>query len=419
MKKNKPSGLVLFTKTYPYESGESFIENEIEIASKYYDDILIVACQVNDFSKMRSTPANVKVVPIKALSKKEILLNGSFREVLRSKELRNEWKNCNNIFQRFFCVYFYNKVKYMESECGNIVQGFLENRSTCMFYSYWFFDLAYLALRLKVKFQRKYNIHFVSRAHGYDLYEERNRFGYFPFRNLILEQIDNVFPCSLNGTHYLQKRYPQYQNKIEKSYLGTQDMGAETISDERKIIILVTCSSLIPLKRVERLPAVLAKLERGGYKIRWICFGDGSERKKIEDSCHRLLKDTEVIFKGNVENREVLRFYKEEEVDIFINLSTTEGLPVSIMEALSFGIPAIATNVGGTSEVVETGYTGILLKSDFLDHELEEAIIRIVTADDESKKRLRIYCRKFWEQYFNNIVNYEAFYTKLLKVGDK
>lgn len=54
--------------------------------------------------------------------------------------------------------------------------------------------------------------------------------------------------------------------------------------------------------------------------------------------------------------------YSEHPVDVFINLSTNEGVPVSIMEAISFDIPIVATDVGGTSEIV-TDETGILVSS--------------------------------------------------------
>ena len=48
----------------------------------------------------------------------------------------------------------------------------------------------------------------------------------------------------------------------------------------------------------------------------------------------------------------MLDYYKNNIIDIFINLSASEGIPVSIMDAISFGIPCIATNVGGTGEIV-------------------------------------------------------------------
>ena len=46
--------------------------------------------------------------------------------------------------------------------------------------------------------------------------------------------------------------------------------------------------------------------------------------------------------------------------DLFVNMSLSEGIPVSIMEAISFGIPIIATNVGGNAEIVNDE-TGVLI----------------------------------------------------------
>ncbi|NCO54621.1 MAG: glycosyltransferase, partial [Bacteroidetes bacterium] len=51
-------------------------------------------------------------------------------------------------------------------------------------------------------------------------------------------------------------------------------------------------------------------------------------------------------------------------VDLFINVSESEGIPVSIMEALSAGIPVIATNVGGTNEIVNND-VGFLIDKEF------------------------------------------------------
>ena len=65
-------------------------------------------------------------------------------------------------------------------------------------------------------------------------------------------------------------------------------------------------------------------------------------------------------FMGYVPNVEIMQFMEESNVDVFINLSTSEGVPVSIMEAQSYGIPVIATNVGGTGEIIDKD-NGILL----------------------------------------------------------
>ncbi len=57
--------------------------------------------------------------------------------------------------------------------------------------------------------------------------------------------------------------------------------------------------------------------------------------------------ETRIVLRGGISNAEVFQFYRDNKVDLFVNASTSEGLPVSIMEAISFGIPSIATNVGG------------------------------------------------------------------------
>ena len=51
-------------------------------------------------------------------------------------------------------------------------------------------------------------------------------------------------------------------------------------------------------------------------------------------------------------------------IDALINVSESEGLPFSMMEAISFGIPVIGTNVGGVKEIINND-TGILLEKDF------------------------------------------------------
>ena len=65
----------------------------------------------------------------------------------------------------------------------------------------------------------------------------------------------------------------------------------------------------------------------------------------------------------------VLKWFEENPADVFVNVSSSEGLPVSIMEAFSYGIPAIATAVGGMPEIV-TEDCGVLLKPDFGPEEL-------------------------------------------------
>ena len=94
-------------------------------------------------------------------------------------------------------------------------------------------------------------------------------------------------------------------------------------------------------------------------------------------------------------------------MDVFINVSTNEGVPVSIKEAISYDIPVIATNVGGTSEVV-TPETGLLLSSNPRPEEIKEAILKIDTLD--------LSPREFWAENYNADINYRLFAQMLTKL---
>lgn len=111
-------------------------------------------------------------------------------------------------------------------------------------------------------------------------------------------------------------------------------------------------------------------------------------------------------------NQEVQRFYASHCITALVNVSETEGIPVSIMEAGSYGIPAIATDVGGTHEIVHDGLNGLLLKKDFSDEELLNAI-NIVFSNIE---RFREESTKVWEQLCDATTNYRDFFMKEFRV---
>jgi len=104
-------------------------------------------------------------------------------------------------------------------------------------------------------------------------------------------------------------------------------------------------------------------------------------------------------------------FYKNEPIDGFINVSTTEGLPVAMMEAISFGIPIIGTDVGGVKEIV-TEETGLLIPVNFEDEFLANQISIFLDrfgGSIEVKNRVR----EFWKKNFDALNNYEEFTNRI------
>ncbi|SQC98654.1 Uncharacterised protein [Fusobacterium necrophorum subsp. necrophorum] len=87
-----------------------------------------------------------------------------------------------------------------------------------IFYSYRFEYQPYVALLLKKRLN--IDIKIVARAHGYDLYEEERKNKYIPFRNILLQNIDRVYPVSKNGVEYLSEKYKEYKEKIALFFFG-------------------------------------------------------------------------------------------------------------------------------------------------------------------------------------------------------
>jgi colanic acid/amylovoran biosynthesis glycosyltransferase len=126
-------------------------------------------------------------------------------------------------------------------------------------------------------------------------------------------------------------------------------------------------------------------------------------------------KNIRFEFRGYVPIDEIYKYYSSSHIDLFLNTSFTEGVPVSIMEAQSFGIPVIATDVGGVSEIVTEG-TGFLLPADFMPEDLAARIIHFMKMNSAEKSILRERVLSNWNQKFNATENYPEFISVVNRI---
>jgi glycosyltransferase involved in cell wall biosynthesis len=180
------------------------------------------------------------------------------------------------------------------------------------------------------------------------------------------------------------------------------------------VFTIVTCSNLIALKRVDLIIEALANV-KCETNIMWYHFGDGPLRQSLEMKAATHFKNNNRIswqFMGQVKNEVLLSFYRDKQIDLFINTSSTEGLPVSIMEAQAFGIPAIATDVGGVREIINSE-TGTLVPSDVSAIKLASLIENYVVMDSKSKYNLRVNSSHNARKSFDAKKNYKDFISQL------
>lgn len=410
--------LIMLTNTYPFNGGEYFIENEIDIVSRYFDKIMIFALDADKNAPLtRSIPSNVSAVITGKYSRKRERAGDLIGAVL-GMSFFGKKDGETDIGKKLFREYFRKRSeRQFKQVLENISTEEFKEYDEVMIYSYWLFVPASVAVKLKehlikmgVKVKKA-----VSRAHGYDLYEERNSLKYLPEREYLLKNLDAVFTCSRDGERYLKEKYPAFAEKIYYSPLGTKDHGAVSHNKTDKFTI-VTCSSLNPVKRVWRVADALS-LYSGEKEIKWIHIGgSGKKLQKLKNYTENKLsgKNATFEFKGQMTNDKVNDFYLSNPPDLFLNVSESEGVPVSIMEAASFGIPVLAADCGGTGEVVENSVTGKLIPKDFSDSELMSEIKNFMCLKENDIKRMSEAGRSMWAEKYNAEKNYSDFALKLL-----
>lgn len=400
--------IVLLCSTCPF-GGEVFLHSELKWVPEGQAVILYPIFAKTDKEQTVCLNSNIeirKLVSAWSGKDKAIAAWNSLKKLIASKEYLaalNRTKPCRNLAKAFKFAYV-SELRFMEI----VKQLKWENEhSRYVFYSYWLYETAYVAARLKEIFPGS---SFVSRCHGFDLYEMRHPNGYLPFREYLMESVDKLYAISEDGKAYIDKLYAgRWNQKVQVARLGTMDHGLNP-DIPADVPLIVSCSNLNEVKRVDRIIEGLKGIK---CPIRWYHFGDGVLRDRLANEAQKLPENIEWMFKGTVSNDELMQFYKENHVDAFVNVSASEGVPVSIMEAISFGIPVIATDVGGTHEILINKKNGYLLSAGFTNEMLTEAITRIL--QDKEIGSMRLSARRIWEERCVAQDNFALFYNDLIR----
>lgn len=390
----------LFTAQFPYGSGETFLENELPELNKYFKSIIIVP--FHQLGERRNISNDLVTFSISD-NKKQLSIS-QFYELLYCFFVEFFLTNRKWHFLRSFKYHFSLLKKAI------LTASYLEEKGLCnshdFYYSFWLNDWA---LALAILKRRKRITTFVFRSGGFDIWNERYKGNYLPFRGFVYKYADRIYPNTKVGERYL-KNIGIFPEKIKFSYWGTKDFGMGPLPFE-KTFRIVSCSSMIPLKRVH---LILEVLQYSKLKLDWIHFGDGPLRIEIEQKAMSLPSSIHWEFRGNVSNMEILEFYRKTPVDLFITTSETEGLPVSIQEAISFGIPVAATNVGGIPEIVDSDI-GVLFEKEFKPKMVAEFIDELLVKF-RGQIELRERVREKWEKSFKAEVVYEIFAKDILNL---
>jgi len=404
---------LLITNEYPYGKAEPFLETEIEYLSNEFDKIYIFSITGRENEEpTRKIPLNTKVFSLGGSRSKLRYIVYLLKGVISpSTDLKLGGINKKALLE----VYSRGRAKFVEQKIQSIILREKIDVSNAVVYSYWFTYQAIAAWLLSDTLRALgNNVVSVSRAHGYDLYWERNGFSYLPYQDVSIQHLTQVFPCSNNGKKYLEELYPKLvdQHKITCARLGTLDHGLAPEGEEDSIVI-ATCCFMDPIKRMPLFAKAFCILQKR-RKCKWVCIGDGPQKELVEEIIKANNLERNVEFLGSMKNSEVMEYYRTNAISLFCNVSITEGVPVSVMEAMSFGIPIIATDVGGTGELVDNSI-GRLIPVDISENQLAD----IISQEIEYLKVHRSASRKKWAQMASADNNYKAWSRDLISLIDK
>jgi N-acetyl sugar amidotransferase len=422
--------LVLIVADYPNSKGEPFLEEEVKVLEEQFEKIYFL--QTNHSVKSESDslylPKNstFQKIDLKPLCKINIYrkIRVLFSVLFIYQVFLALFKHKSTLRLSLFKVINYYLTKSFLTE-KKLLEFVSDNNlilSETLFYSYWCDEhtlaLAHLA-------RKNPDFSFVTRVHGWDVYFERHIEGFLPFREYIFRYAKKILPISNDGRRYiLNKRLIACKEKVKVAKLGVQKIqrNIQYRNENRHnntCYSILTLSHINKIKRLDKLVDALCKLDNT-ITIHWHHIGFGE--LNFEDNFRKnelvkldSLKNISYTFHGQKSKNEVQHFLEEIPIDLIVNCSDTEGVPVSLMEACSAGIPIIAFNVGGIPAVLKHGYNGFLIDSGttFPQELLKQNIEKFVGLSRVEKLVISHNGSTIWEEKFSAQKNYSLFSQNL------
>ncbi len=411
--KGKPT-LYILTLTFPFSGAaeDNFLRPEIAVLSKYFQVVVVPRSEEGVKTELpegctldTELSQRINSEPAMGWRKlKRLLTYEVFREILKSlpKSLHVTYlfRIASDYLLGEYAVEWITSKKHNSHSDSIIVCG-------------WWLTPEITAI---ARAASKDGTLVVTRAHGGDLYEFRDNPPGKPFREKSIAFLSGVYPDSSRGYDYICRRWPSVSAVTSVAHLGTQNFGLSlTPSYPKEKLRVMSCSFVHPVKQLDLALGglKLIALANRSTQVEWTHVGDG-DLKEILDLEYPLPNNLKVIHISYPGLEGLRKIYLTQEIDVFINTSASEGVPVALMEAASCGVPLIGPDIGGVSEIVRDRVNGFLLQPEASAEILAKSLTTFLELSPEGKLALRENSRTTWETGFEASATYQKFAEKLL-----
>jgi glycosyltransferase involved in cell wall biosynthesis len=410
--------LVFITSQFPFGTSESFVATELPFLTPNFEKIIIIAQNTSSEIK-RVIPDNIDVVRYNPSTSAKGFLYIPVLFILNSNEiismLKDEIDFRLSIGDKFtirkFLFLFKKIIKAFQLR-DFITKKLAEKKinESVVFYSYWLKTGAHAISLLNYRNSIK-----IARGHGSDIYEEKTETGYLPLLKFSALKLDAIFFISKQGKEYFIQKTKVDSPGFHLSYLGVEKPVLKDVNSIKSgKFVIVSCSNIVALKRIDLIIDAL-EITNTVKDLLWIHFGDGVLKSELENYAEKKLGQLpgkSYRFMGHYHHEDLIKYYTANHIDLFLNTSSTEGVPVSIMEAQSFSMPVIATDTGGLKEIVSEG-TGWLMPVDFRPIDLASLIEYYAALPLVETDTIRMNAYMNWTINFNAAINYSEFIMRV------
>jgi len=242
---------------------------------------------------------------------------------------------------------------------------------------------------------RKLEIPVVHTCHGVTFNDKR-----FSFVKKILDKFllkhskfKLIITCDANSVKDFDKE--KIKNTI---YIpnGVNLLKAKRKSESKKLKF-ISVGRLEEQKGLIYLIESVREIVKENKDIEILLVGEGAKKDELLEKIKEYKLDNYFNFIGSKTNEEVMKLYTES--DIFILSSVWEGLPIALLEAMSFGLPVVTTNVGGISKICSNNKNALIIPAKNTSA-LKEAMTSLIK-DKSLRKKLGENARKTVEKNYN------------------
>ena len=317
----------------------------------------------------------------------KVIVLADQHNVIKDSLFDNKFKN-NFLVRRFGGIKYFrkrNKVRELEK-----IINFKEVKAIIC-------D-SWKSLEVPIKKFKNINLPFICLVHGNEVIIKSNR-----HHKRILNCFNNVNKIVSNSEftkNLIKKINPEIKN-IKVIYPGVSNFD-DIIEEEVKLIdgqpTLLTLARLEKRKGHKYILQAIVNLKKKYHNIRYIIAGEGEERQYLESLASSLNISKNVMFIGSVNDGQKKFILNRTNLMIMPTLDESkklsiEGFGITYIEAALFGIPSIASNVGGAKEAVLHNETGIIIDNlDMLENAISNLIennIKMIELGEKAKKRAK------------------------------